>query len=429
MKLWNISFGFFGVQIAYALQSANISRIFATLGADPHQLSYFWILPPLMGIIVQPIIGTLSDKTWCRFGRRIPYLFIGAAIAVLVMCLLPNSGSFGMAVSTAMVFGLCALMFLDTSINMAMQPFKMLVGDMVNEKQKALAYSIQSFLCNAGSLVGYVFPFLFTILGISNLAPKGVVPDTVIYSFYIGAAILILCVIYTTVKVKEMPPAEYAEYHGLKKNLDEEKVNVVKLLKDAPKAFWTVGLVQFFCWAAFMYMWTYTNGTIAETCWQTTDPSTSGYQAAGNWVGVLFAVQAIGSVIWAVVLPMIPDRKIAYFISLVIGAIGFCAVPFINNQYVLFVPYLLIGCAWAAMLAMPFAIVTNALEGYGHMGVYLGLFNGTICIPQIVAAAIGGTILSAVGSYQYNMMIVAGVALLMGATCVFFVKDKTLANM
>ena len=429
MKLWNISFGFFGVQIAYALQSANISRIFATLGADPHQLSYFWILPPLMGIIVQPIIGTLSDKTWCRFGRRIPYLFIGAAIAVLVMCLLPNSGSFGMAVSTAMVFGLCALMFLDTSINMAMQPFKMLVGDMVNEKQKALAYSIQSFLCNAGSLVGYVFPFLFTILGISNLAPKGVVPDTVIYSFYIGAAILIHCVIYTTAKVKEMPPAEYAEYHGLKKNLDEEKVNVVKLLKDAPKAFWTVGLVQFFCWAAFMYMWTYTNGTIAETCWHTTDPSTSGYQAAGNWVGVLFAVQAIGSVIWAVVLPMIPDRKIAYFISLVIGAIGFCAVPFINNQYVLFVPYLLIGCAWAAMLAMPFAIVTNALEGYGHMGVYLGLFNGTICIPQIVAAAIGGTILSAVGSYQYNMMIVAGVALLMGAICVFFVKDKTLANM
>ena len=427
--LFNLSFGFFGVQIAYALQSGNISRIFSTIGADPKSLSFFWILPPLMGMIVQPIVGVFSDKTWCRFGRRIPYLFIGAAIAVLVMCLLPNSGSFGMAVSTAMVFGLCALMFLDTSINMAMQPFKMLVGDMVNEKQKALAYSIQSFLCNAGSLVGYVFPFLFTILGISNLAPKGVVPDTVIYSFYIGAAILILCVIYTTVKVKEMPPAEYAEYHGLKKNLDEEKVNVVKLLKDAPKAFWTVGLVQFFCWAAFMYMWTYTNGTIAETCWHTTDPSTSGYQAAGNWVGVLFAVQAIGSVIWAVVLPMIPDRKIAYFISLVIGAIGFCAVPFINNQYVLFVPYLLIGCAWAAMLAMPFAIVTNALEGYGHMGVYLGLFNGTICIPQIVAAAIGGTILSAVGSYQYNMMIVAGVALLMGAICVFFVKDKTLANM
>ena len=429
MKLWNISFGFFGVQIAYALQSANISRIFATLGADPHQLSYFWILPPLMGIIVQPIIGTLSDKTWCRFGRRIPYLFIGAAVAVLVMCLLPNSGSFGMAVSTAMIFGLCALMFLDTSINMAMQPFKMLVGDMVNERQKALAYSIQSFLCNAGSLVGYVFPFLFTVLGISNIAAKGVVPDTVIYSFYIGAAILILCVIYTTLKVKEMPPAEYAQYHGLKTNLNEEKVNVIKLLKNAPKAFWTVGLVQFFCWAAFMYMWTYTNGAIAETCWQTTDPTTAGYQAAGNWVGVLFAVQAVGSVIWAIVLPNITDRKLAYSISLSIGAVGFCMIPFVSDQYMLFIPYVMIGCAWAAMLAMPFAIVTNALEGYGHMGVYLGLFNGTICIPQIVAAACGGAILSAVGSFQYNMMVVAGVSLIIGAICVFFVKDKTLQKM
>ena len=262
--LWNLSFGFFGVQIAYALQSANISRIFATLGADPHNLSYFWILPPLMGIIVQPIVGTLSDKTWCRFGRHIPYLFVGALVAVLVMCLLPNAGSLGMAVSTAMVFGLISLMFLDTSINMAMQPFKMLVGDMVNEKQKALAYSIQSFLCNAGSLVGYVFPFLFTFLGISNVAAKGVVPDSVIYSFYIGAAILILCVIYTSAKVKEMPPKEYAEYHGLDKPLNEEKVNIVKLLRNAPKAFWTVGLVQFFSWAAFLYMWNYTNGAIAE---------------------------------------------------------------------------------------------------------------------------------------------------------------------
>lgn len=249
-KLWNLSFGFFGVQIAYALQSANISRIFATLGADPHNLSYFWILPPLMGIIVQPIVGSLSDKTWCRFGRRIPYLFVGAAVAVLVMCLLPNAGSFGMAVSTAMIFGLIALMFLDTSINMAMQPFKMLVGDTVNEKQKSLAYAIQSFLCNAGSVVGFVFPFFFTFIGISNVAPKGVVPDSVIYSFYIGAAILILCVIYTTAKVKEMPPKEYAEYHGLKEDDKEDKANWFTLLRNAPSTFWKVGLVQFFCWQA-----------------------------------------------------------------------------------------------------------------------------------------------------------------------------------
>lgn len=420
--LWNLSFGFFGVQIAYALQSANISRIFATLGADPHNISYFWILPPLMGIIVQPIVGTLSDKTWCRFGRRIPYLFVGALVAVLVMCLLPNAGSLGMAVSTAMVFGLISLMFLDTSINMAMQPFKMLVGDMVNEKQKALAYSIQSFLCNAGSLVGYVFPFLFTFLGISNVAAKGVVPDSVIYSFYIGAAILILCVIYTSAKVKEMPPKEYAEYHGLDKPLNEEKVNIVKLLHNAPKAFWTVGLVQFFSWAAFLYMWNYTNGAIAETCWQTTDPTSAGFQEAGNWVGILFAVQAIGSVVWAMALPRFSNRKMAYALSLVLGGIGFLMIPYISDQYVLFIPYLLIGCAWAAMLAMPFTIVTNALNG-SHMGAYLGLFNGTICIPQIIAAALGGVVLTLVGSAQSHMMIVAGVFLIIGAACVGIIKE------
>ena len=424
-KLWNLSFGFFGVQIAYALQSANISRIFATLGADPHNLSYFWILPPLMGIVVQPIVGTLSDKTWCRFGRRIPYLFVGAAIAVPVMCLLPNAGSFGMAVGTAMIFGLIALMFLDTSINMAMQPFKMLVGDMVNEKQKALAYSIQSFLCNAGSVAGFIFPFFFTAIGIANTAAPGVIPDSVIWSFYVGAGILILCVIYTTIKVKEWNPQEYAAYNGLDKPLDEEKVNLIQLLRKAPSTFWTVGVVQFFCWAAFMYMWTYTNGTIADTCWGTTDVASEGYQSAGNWVGILFAVQAIGSVVWALVLPQFKNIKVGYALSLILGGIGFASIPFIHNQYVLFVPFVLIGCAWAAMLAMPFALVTNALQGYGHMGVYLGLFNGTICVPQIVAALLGGVILHLMGSVQSSMMFVVGALLFMGSLCVAIVKVKS----
>ncbi|QUB92577.1 SLC45 family MFS transporter [Prevotella denticola] len=432
-QLWNLSFGFFGVQIAYALQSANISRIFATLGADPHKLSYFWILPPLMGIIVQPIVGTLSDKTWTCFGRRIPYLFIGAAVAVLVMCLLPNAGSFGMAVSTAMVFGLLSLMFLDTSINMAMQPFKMLVGDMVNEKQKTLAYSIQSFLCNAGSIAGYVFPYFFTLLGISNQAPLGVIPDSVVYSFYIGAAILILCVIYTTAKVKEMPPEEYAEYHSLKKADNESKASMITLLKNAPATFWKVGLVQFFCWFAFMYMWTYTNGTVAANCWgvdmfAADATTTTGYQEAGNWVGILFAVQAIGSVAWAMVLPQFKNRKMAYALSLVLGGIGFTMAAYVHDQYLLFLPFVLIGCAWAAMLAMPFTFVTNALEGYGHMGAYLGLFNGTICIPQIVAAAVGGVLLRLVGSVQSNMMIVAGIALILGALAVSIIKDRRTAE-
>ena len=426
-KLWNLSFGFFGVQIAYALQSANISRIFATLGADPHNLSYFWILPPLMGILVQPIVGTLSDKTWCRFGRRIPYLFVGATIAVLVMCLLPNSGSLGLTVSGAMLFGLIALMFLDTSINMAMQPFKMLVGDMVNEKQKAKAYSIQSFLCNAGSVAGYVFPFLFTFLGIKNVAEEGVVPDSVIWSFYVGAAILILCVIYTTMKVKEWNPQEYAKYNGVTEDAEkkeEGKADWISLLKNAPSTFWKVGLVQFFCWAGFLYLWNYSTGAIAETVWNTTDASTKAFQDAGDWVGILFAVQAVGSVLWVVVLPQFKSSKMAYAVSLIIGGVGFALIPFLHDKYLQFIPFLMIGAGWAAMLAMPFTFVTNALQGYGHMGAYLGLFNGTICIPQIVAALCGGHVLWVVGSHQSDMMIVAGVLLICGALAVSIIKEK-----
>ena len=350
---------------------------------------------------------------------------------------------------------------------MAMQPFKMLVGDNVNEEQKGLAYSIQSFLCNAGSLAGYVFPFLFAAIGISNVAPAGVIPDSVIYSFYVGAAILILRVIYTTFKVREYPPQEYELYHPTSRDGEEKKEsgNMFVLLKNAPSQFWTVGLVQFFCWAAFMYMWTYTNGTVAHQaqffCWaafmymwtytngtvahQAFDAPTlekvvdgvtavvlntesQQYQDAGDWVGILFAVQAVGSVIWAVVIPFFKNRKFIYALSLVLGGVGFISINFMHDKYLLFISYLLIGCAWAAMLALPFTILTNALKG-GHIGTYLGLFNGTICIPQIVAASLGGTILSLFTTQgqlppEVNMLVLAGVLLFCGAAAVFVIKEK-----
>lgn len=426
-SLWNLSFGFFGVQIAYALQSANISRIFRTLGADPHDLSYFWILPPLMGIVVQPIVGSLSDRTWTRFGRRIPYLFIGAAVAVAVMCLLPNSGSLGLQVSVVMLFGLIMLMLLDTSINMAMQPFKMLVGDMVNEEQKAKAYSIQSFLCNAGSIAGYLFPFFFAWIGLKNTAPEGVVPDSVIWSFYVGAAILILCVLYTIAKVREWPPAVYDQYNGVNTSASKEaepSASWFALLRRAPSTFWKVGLVQFFCWSAFLYLWTYVVDAVSETVWATTDPASEGYQTAANWTGVLYALQALGSVCWALILPRFKNTKTAYAVSLLLGGLGFALIPFCPNQYLQIIPFLLIGCAWAAMLAMPFTFVTNALQGYGHMGAYLGLFNGTICLPQIIAALCGGTILHLIGSHQSSMMIVAAVLLVIGAGCVGLINKR-----
>ena len=440
-SLWNLSFGFFGVQIAYALQSANISRIFATLGADPHSLSYFWILPPLMGMIVQPIIGILSDKTWCRFGRRIPYLFIGAIIAVAVMILLPNAGSLGLTTQVVlwgltgtMLFGLLSLMFLDTSINIAMQPFKMMVGDMVNVKQKGLAYSIQSFLCNAGSLVGYMFPYIFTFLGVRNTAAEGVIPDSVIYSFYIGAAILILCVIYTSVKVKEYTPEEMAEFSAEEDPAASESEAVAhSKSSNVVSAFVTIGIVQFFCWAAFMYMWTYTPGAIAAQCWGTTDPTSAGYQEAGNWVGVVFAIQAVGSVIWAALIPRFKSYKLSYIVSLVIGGIGFISIYWVHNQYVLWCSYFLVGTAWAAMLALPFTLFTNAIQGNPRMGTFLGLFNCTICLPQIVAAVAGGPILSLFTpeggeASQVMMLVLAGIFLIVGALCVPLIKDYNKAN-
>ena len=534
-QLFNLSFGFFGVQIAYALQSANISRIFATLGADPHQLSLFWLLPPLMGMIVQPLIGKFSDRTWNKLGRRKPYLLVGAIIAVAVMLMLPMAGDFfpgetGKKVFigfTAVIwFGIFSLIFLDTSINIAMQPFKMMVGDMVNEEQKGLAYSIQSFLCNAGSLVGYLLPFFLTAWFFNNVTTEpGHVAPSVQWSFYIGAAILILCVLYTFFAVNEMPPKEYAEFHGIDPDKKEEKSpSFVALLKKAPKAFWTVGLVQFFCWAAFLYMWTYSTGTVAQSAIATPyaqavsvysdadgnaithayvsynneiivksgilktdsaefilstpgnelqvatvmdgevlshpetvvvpegvvlktktdiDVSSPEYGRAGDWVGVLFAIQAIGSVLWAMVIPLFKRRrKLAYSLSLIIGAIGFILTFFCTDTtqtsvVIMNIPttvaqlqlcgcYLLIGCAWAAMLAIPFTIVTNSIKE--HMGSYLGLFNCSICLPQIAAAAVGGLILSCFPevngvAQQPYMLVVAGILLLLGALSVVIVKE------
>ena len=437
-QLFNISFGFFGVQIAYALQSANISRIFATLGADPHSLSFFWLLPPIMGMIVQPLVGKYSDRTWTRWGRRIPYLFVGALVAILVMCFLPNAGSLGMSVNVAMIFGAVMLMLLDTSINMAMQPFKMMVGDMVNEKQKTTAYSIQSFLCNAGSLVGYLFPWLFATFGLSGTAPQGEVPDTVKFAFYIGAAILIICVVYTSLLVKEYAPAEYNEYHPVDSaEAAESEPGMLELLRKAPSAFWSVGLVQFFSWAAFMYMWTYTAGAIATVAFDAPtvlkdgkcvlDTTSAQYNAAGDWVGVLFAVQAIGSMLWAVVLPRFRNIKMAYTVSLVMGGIGFISTSMLTSQYARFISFALIGAGWAAMLALPFTILTNALKG-GHVGTYLGLFNCTICLPQIIAAALGGLVLGAFTTPgqlapEVDMLVLAGVLLLVGGAAVWIIKE------
>lgn len=423
-----------GVQIAFALQSSNISGIFQTLGADPHNLSYFFIIPPLMGMIVQPLVGKYSDRTWNRFGRRKPYLYVGAIVATIVMLFLPNAGSLSMSFAWAMTFAITMLMLLDTSINMAMQPFKMMVGDMVNEKQKTKAYSIQSFWCNTGQLIGCLFPFILTWLHVNNKAPKGVIPDSVIFSFYAGAAILVVCVLITSFSVKEMPPQEYAKYNTAEEGSKEQNESMFSLLKKAPGNFWRIGVVQFFCWFAFLFMWTYTTSGIAETIWGTTDSESLAFQDARNWTGVIFAVQAVASIIWAMVLPRFKGDKMAYSTSLILGGVGFISLIYMNDlsvmlsicpeyiKYLLFIPFILIGCAWAAMLAMPFSMLTKSLKS--NIGTYLGLFNCTICIPQIVAGLLGGTILGWVGGESITMFYVAGGAILLGAVAVMGIKTK-----
>lgn len=426
--IWMISFGFFGVQMAFQLESANMGRIFQTLGANPNNLGFFFILPPLAGIIVQPLVGYFSDKTWMpKIGRRIPYLIVGAIVAAIVMCLMPNAGSFGFGFGsiTALLFGAITILFLDLSSNVAMQPFKMMVGDMVNEKQKGFAYSIQSFLSNSGAVLASIFPFILTLMGIANTAPKGVIPQSVILSFYIGAVILIICSLFTVFRVKEYSPKEYALYHGINENEIKIKGSIFKLLHDAPKVFWTITLVQFFCWMGFQYLWTYGTGAIALNVWHTTSPYSQAYQAAGNWFGILSAVESIGAVLWSLVLTRVPNnrRKICYSLSLILGGIGFASVFFVSNEFILIISFALIGIAWAAMMTFPFTILTNALSGK-NMGMYLGLFNCSICLPQIVASCLSFLIFPLVGSSMPTMLLISGILLLIGALSVHVIKEK-----
>ena len=426
--IWMINFGFLGVQTAFTLQSSQMSRIFQTLGADPNSLGWFFILPPLAGLLVQPVVGYYSDRTWAPKlgGRRLPYLLLGTLIAVIVMILLPNSGSFGFGYGSlaALLFGAITVAFLDVSSNMAMQPFKMMVGDMVNDDQKSYAYGIQSFLSNTGAVIAAVLPFLFAYMGLKNTAAKGVVPQTVVVAFYVGAALLIITSLFTIFKVKEYDPETYALYHGISTEANEEKVSWIQLLKTAPKAFWTVTLVQFFCWFAFQYLWTYSAGAIAENVWHTTNATSQGYQAAGNWYGVLAAVQSIAAVVWSYVLAKVPNKyhKAGYFSSLLLGALGFLSIFFVSNQYVLIVSYILVGIAWAGINTYPLTIVTNALSG-NHMGTYLGLFNGSICLPQIVASLLSFGLFPLLGGHQANMFLAAGIVLALGAFSVLLIKE------
>lgn len=476
-QIWNMSFGFLGVQIGYSLQNANTSRILSAIGADVHHLSYFWLAAPLAGLFVQPIVGLSSDKTWTRLGRRIPFILGGAIVSALAMFFMPNSEHFAQLLP-AVFFGAMMLLFMDVSFNVTMQPFRALVSDMVGDEQRNKGYSIQSFLINAGAVFGSLLPFLLTWYGIKNEPELGQkVAPSVIWSFYIGGAVLLASVLWTSFRTKEYPPEEYAKYNNLEENEVKEKVNFMDLLKNIPSAMKQLAVTQFFSWFALFLMWVYTTQGISQKVWdvnptqlsfsqeviksnltqdQLNNPqnlmainedlkkavesaSESNYtlnydlgfikdtvknsNEAGNWTGVIFAAYSIFAALFSLVITPLADkfgRRNVYVLSLILGGLGLFSMLFIKDKNLLFLPMIGVGISWAAILALPYAILSSKLPPK-QTGVYMGIFNATITIPQIAAGLLGGVLLSALGGTAINMVALAGVSMAVAGIAAFLV--------
>jgi maltose/moltooligosaccharide transporter len=430
-QILNLSFGFLGVQIGYSLQNGNTSRILEALGADVHSIGYFWLAAPLAGLIVQPIIGLSSDKTWTRLGRRIPFILVGAIISALAMFFMPNAGNFTNLLPP-LVFGAVMLLLMDTSFNITMQPFRALVGDMVNDEQKNLGYSLQSALINFGAVFGSLLPWILTKANVANVPAEGQkVADSVIWSFYIGGTILLLSVLWTVFRTKEYAPKEHAEYNNIDLDAPEskEKSNLFTLISNAPKIFWQLGVVQFFSWFSLFLMWVYTTRAIANQVWgpEAVDAKSLGFNEAGDWTGVMFAFYSAIAAIFALLIPSIAKvigRKKTYSFSLLLGGIGLISMILIHDKNLLLLSMIGVGFAWAAILAIPYAMLSSSLPAE-KMGVYMGLFNGTITIPQIAAGLLGSTLIALFGGAPIMIIVIAGISMAIAGLAVFAVKEKT----
>ena len=429
-QILNLSFGFLGVQIGYSLQNGNTSRILEALGADVHSIGYFWLAAPLAGLIVQPIIGLSSDKTWTRLGRRIPFILVGAIISALAMFFMPNAGNFTNLLPP-LVFGAVMLLLMDTSFNITMQPFRALVGDMVNDEQKNLGYSLQSALINFGAVFGSLLPWILTKANVANVPAEGQkVADSVIWSFYIGGGILLLSVLWTVFRTKEYAPKEHAEYNNIDIDATENKVksNMFTLISNAPKIFWQLGVVQFFSWFSLFLMWVYTTRAIANQVWgpDAVDAKSLGFNEAGDWTGVMFAFYSAIAAIFALLIPSIAKaigRKKTYSFSLILGGIGLISMILIHDKNLLLLSMIGIGFAWAAILAIPYAMLSSSLPAE-KMGVYMGLFNATITIPQIAAGLLGSTLIALFGGSPIMIIVIAGISMAIAGLAVFSVKEK-----
>ncbi len=493
-QIWNMSVGFFGIQFGFALQNANVSRIFQTLGADIGNLSILWVAAPVTGLIVQPIIGHYSDNTWGRLGRRRPYFLAGALLASMALLLMPNSHVLWMAAGM--------LWILDASINISMEPFRAFVGDMLPEEQRTQGFAMQSFFIGTGAVIASVLPWVMTNwLNISNTAPEGVIPPSVKWSFYIGGAIYFTAVLWTIITTKEYPPEmlkAFDEEEEKRKNVSvttapdsinhrqkgrkqsingiiwlligvlmtfwfyedrltkdlyvlsfglaalgilmlvsgtmqlkgKNQVALVVIMNDMfgmPKTMLQLAFVQFFSWFALFSMWIYTTPAVTEYVFHTTNTTSAAYNNGADWVSILFAVyNGFAAIVAWLLTPLAKatSRKSAHAISLLLGGLGLFSIYFIHNQYLLLISMLGVGVAWASILSIPYAILTNALP-HDKMGIYMGIFNYFIVIPQIVAAAILGFFLEKFfHSEAIYAMIIGGISMLLASVLILFVKDK-----
>ena len=427
-QIFTMSFGFLGIQFGFALQNGNTSRILRSFGADVDQLPMFWIVAPLVGMIVQPLIGHYSDKTWNRIGRRKPYFLTGALLSSIALVFLPNSGATA-SIIPALWIGAGMVMIMDASFNVAMEPFRALVADNLPDSQRTIGFSIQTFLIGLGAVVGSALPEILGKYGFSLEAGKDGVADNIKYAFYIGAAVFMIAILITVFFSKEYSPKEYEQYHG--KNEEAEKAGVGEILKDfakMPKTMKQLGLVQFFTWFALFSMWVFTTDAVATHVYGLTgDYSKSiAYNEAGNKVSSAFGVYNFVAMLYALMLPIVAKyigRKGTHAFSLIAGGVGLISIYFIKDPEMLKYSMVGVGLAWASVLAMPYVILSGSIPA-GKLGIYMGIFNFFITLPQIINGLFGGWVVKHIyGSQPIYAVVLAGFFMICAAISCLFIYD------
>ncbi|HMR92545.1 MAG TPA: MFS transporter [Chitinophagaceae bacterium] len=427
-QIFNMSFGFLGIQFGFALQNSNASGILRNYGADVEHLSWFWIAAPLIGMIVQPIVGHYSDRTWNRLGRRKPYFLAGAILSASALALMPNANILG-DIAPLVIIGAGFLMVMDACFNLAMEPFRALVADNLPDQQRTLGFSIQTFLIGIGAVIGSWLPWVLAEwFGVSENAPEGIVGDNVKYAFYIGAGVFIISILWTVVKTKEYNPKEYAKYHGQR---EDDKAGLMSIFRDfarMPKTMKQLGLVQFFSWFALFGMWVFTTDSIATHIFglPVEDKSSEMYRKAQSWTGIIFGIYNLVSALYALCLPAIAariGRKQTHALSLIIGGIGLVSFFFAPSKEFLIFSMACVGIAWASILAMPYVILSGSIPA-GKMGIYMGIFNFFITIPQILNGLVGGPIVKNLYNNQpVYALVISGIFMFCAAISVIYVYD------